>query len=236
MSQTRWDPTGTDWEHWIERVVTPGEPLDRLSQQIPPAWRAIMDEGSTEAALRLWSGAERALPLFTTYLRQCLTGVALGDGKLGPVLVYFVNDWYDLGWDGTEEGILVGTVPTPETLLAAFEASHGPLPPSVRAFWERHGFTRLKNDSLLSSLVPPAETLPNQPQVHVIEGRGYLGIADAWRTSSLCLVGEGPPPCRWTDRIVRVYPAEGAVQPRGDEVFDQLLVNWAHREWKPRSI
>ena len=128
-------------------------------------------------------------------------------------------------------GEFVGGPPAHPDTLAAFEAEHGLLPPSVREFWRRHAFARTKTDLIIASPEPSPGRFSGRPRVHEFGGRAFLAIADSWRYSPICLVGEsarGP----WHDELVRAYPTLREWSPHVVATFDDLLVDWNFRRWE----
>lgn len=229
MSQ-RWSAAQTEWSGWIDRVLLPGEALDAFTAPVPAPWGAAMALSPTDAVKALWSGAETSLPRFVDYLTRCTTSIALGDGPIGGVLMYFVQDWYEMGDRGFDEGEFVGGPPARPESLASFEAEHGSLPASVREFWQRHSFARTKTDLIIASLDPSPESFSCSPRIYEFGGCAYLTIADADRYSPICLVGEsarGP----WRDEIVRAYPSLREASPHTLRTLDELLVDWNFRRW-----
>jgi hypothetical protein len=220
--------TFDNWQAWLTTVAASPDEAAPFRGRVPDEWLLAVGDRAAGVA-RLWDPAHGALPTWRRYLATSLEQVAIGDGKLGPVLIYFLRDWNRTVEDTGEPGAMVAGLPAAAEALGELEREHGALPASLRAFWSRHHFTRLKNDQLLASPTPPVG-LTERPRVFASPAHEYLAIANPSREPATCLVrarGERA----WRDELVQLYPSDLTAQPALSDTFDRVLVNWDTAVW-----
>jgi hypothetical protein len=224
---------------WINTVYDVAQ-IPQLQDAIPSSWLPIADTSCTNAIRELWSEAREALPRFVEYLSQSTLTMVVADGRLGPTLVYHIQDWEETGIAQYEDGFMLAGLPTPIEHIDAFEQSTGKIPASLKSLWQVHGFVLLKNGALLSSLDGTLEEFCDSPRVLGLRKVPYdlkeqyecLAIANVWKELPFCLTRK-PDTCCWEDFIVLADRDGEEVAPAGKTCIDDLLTDWTFSEWNP---
>lgn len=227
------------WGGWIDTVYDVAQ-LPQLSERIPPSWLRIADTPCTNVIAELWSEARDVLPRFVQYLSQSTLAVVVADGRIGPTLVYHIQDWEETEIAQYEDGFMFAGLPTPIEPIDAFEQSVGKIPVSLRSLWQVHGFMLLKDGALLSSLMRTSEEFCGSPKVLGLRKVSYdpeeqyecLAIANVWKELPFCLTRK-PDTCCWEDFIVLADRDGEKVSPAGKIRIDDLLTDWTFSEWNP---
>ena len=227
-----------EWGGWITTVYDVAE-LPQLQDSIPSSWLRIADTSCADVIAQLWSEAREALPRFVEYLSQSTLTMVVADGRLGPTLVYHIQDWnktapyYDFA-QYHEDGFMLAGLPTPIGRIDAFEQSTGKIPASLQRLWQVHGFVLLKNGGLLSSLdrTLELEEFCSSPKVLGLRKVSYapheqyecLAIANVWKEFPFCLIRK-PDTCCWEDFVVQAQRYGEELDPPGEIRIDDLLTD-----------
>jgi hypothetical protein len=229
----------TEWGGWINTVYDVAQ-LPQIQDAIPSSWLRIADTSCTNVIAELWGEAREALPRFVEYLSQSTLTMVLADGRLGPTLVYHIQDWEETEIGQYEDGFMLAGLPTPIEQIDAFEQSTGKIPASLKSLWQVHGFVLLKDGALLSSLDRTLEEFCDSPRVLGLRKVSYdpkeqyecLAIANVWKELPFCLTRK-PDTCCWEDFIVLADQYGEKVSPAGRTCIDDLLTDWTFSDWNP---
>ncbi|MBD2769155.1 hypothetical protein IC235_14785 [Hymenobacter sp. BT664] len=241
----------TEWGGFIDTLYD-AEQLPKLQEEeaIPSSWLRITGSSCTAVVAELWGEAREALPRFVEYLSQSTLNMIVTNGRLGPMLVYYIQDWNKGDFDDYppdiaqyfEDGFMLAGLPTPIEQIEAFEQSTGKIPASLKRLWQVHGFMLLKNGAFLSSLDRTLKEFCDSPRVLGLRKVSYdpkeqyecLAIANVWKELPFCFIRK-PGTCCWEDVVVEAYRDRDKVDPPGNTHLDDLLTDWTFSEWSPLS-
>ncbi|MCB9234129.1 MAG: hypothetical protein H6581_20910 [Bacteroidia bacterium] len=210
--------------------INPIDQIDLKDDSIPQIFKELPGKSKMESLELIWKDAFLYLPDFRKLLESSLIGLFVGNGIIGPVLVYFLERWDQRSG---ADGIMMACPPTNEQDITAWEAKNGTLPDSIKKIWKAHGFLLLRGGVPFTSLLPSNPSIISHPvnfgEKHNLNDPKQklecLGIAGISADYPFCLtrqIGEKI----WTDNLVDVFRFGNTWEEGGHSSLDSLFVGY----------
>lgn len=211
-------------------------PIDEVTPQhhgFPAQWRPLIGLGRQDSIDLLWDRTRTLLPHFCTQIQKRLIGLYFAESFLGPLLVYFLEQW---DFNQKIDGTLYAGPPATSSQITSLEKQYGSMPPALPALWQTHGFIELRGagNILSAGLSSPRNDL----NIHYL---GKRRSAERVETEFECLeiascskeeanaITRIPGQVQWMDHIVDANRKGTTFEPSIYNNLDELFVGY-HEE------
>lgn len=121
--------------------LVPIDDLKPTHPKLPKQWVPLIGLDRDSSIELLWGKAAPFLPGFCDQVRKRLIGLFFAESFLGPVLVYFLEQW---NFNDRLDGTMIAGPPATNSQISTLEREFGKMPPSLCELWKSHSFLELR--------------------------------------------------------------------------------------------